>query len=185
MFLKVNIRPENRQDSEAINEVIRSAFENHPYSNHKEQFIVDQLRADAALSVSLVAEYEGNVIGHIAFSKVKIGSKECFWYGLAPVSVSPEYQKSGVGSQLIKAGIEAIKQQGARGCVLLGDPDYYERFGFKANDSLTLEGVPPEFFLSLSFTEALPSGKLPSGKLPSGKLPTGKVDYHQAFADNG
>ena len=170
MFLEVNIRSESIHDSEAIDNVISVAFENHPYSNHKEQFIVSQLRADSALSVSLVAEYEGKVVGHIAFSKVKISDKECSWYGLAPVSVYPEYQKSGIGSQLINAGLEAIKLQGAKGCVLLGEPDYYKRFGFEADKSLVLSGVPPEFFLGLSFGEHTPSGK---------------VEYHQAFANNG
>ena len=169
MFLKVNIRPENSKDSNTISEVISTAFKNHQYSNHKEQLIVEQLRESSALSVSLVAEYKGKLIGHIAFSKVKIGGQENSWYGLAPVSVIPEYQKSGVGSQLVNAGLEAIKVKGAEGCVLLGEPEYYKRFGFKAIDSLTLEGVPPEFFLSLNFR---------------GKIPIGKVSYHHAFQDN-
>lgn len=170
MILEVSVRPENSNDSEVINRVILSAFENHPHSNQKEQFIVSQLRDDSALDVSLVAVYEGKVIGHIAFSKVKINGSECSWYGLAPVSVSPVYQKSGVGSQLIKKGIEVIKEKGAEGCVLLGEPEYYERFGFKAVSSLVLEGVPPEYFLTFSFKEP---------------TPVGKVEYHQAFADNG
>ena len=166
----VNVRPENERDINAIEKVISSAFEKHPYSNHREQFIVSQLRVSSALSVSLVAEYDEKIIGHISFSIVKINGEECFWYGLAPVSVSPEHQKSGVGSQLIRAGLEAIKGKGARGCVLLGEPEYYEKFGFKAMDSLVLEGVPPELFLCLCFDEF---------------IPTGKVEYHQSFADNG
>ena len=170
MFLEVNVRPENTNDLETIENLISSAFENHPYSNHKEQFIVSQLRVSSALSVSIVAEHDEKIIGHIAFSAVKINGEECSWYGLAPVSVVPEQQKSGVGSQLIKAGLEAIKHKGAKGCVLLGEPEYYEKFGFRAVDSLVLEGVPPEFFLCLSFDEVIPSGK---------------VEYHQAFADNG
>ncbi|RLV57684.1 N-acetyltransferase [Parashewanella curva] len=135
----------------SINKVISAAFENHPYSNQKEHYIVSQLRDDSALDVSLVAIYQGEVIGHIAFSTVKINGNEYSWYGLAPVAVSPLYQKSGVGSKLIKKGTDVIKQKGAEGCFLLGEPNYYERFGFKAMSALVLEGVPPEYFLALSF----------------------------------
>ncbi len=169
MFLEVTVRPENPSNSEVISRVISSAFKNHLHSNQKEPDIVSQLRDSSVLTVSLVAVYEGKVIGHIAFSPVKINSNECFWYGLAPVSVSPEYQKSGVGSQLINTGIDAIKAQGAEGCVLLGEPEYYKRFGFEAVSSLVLEGVPPEYFLASRFKN---------------NIPEGKVEYHQAFADN-
>jgi len=169
MLLDVNVRSERSHDVKQIESIISSAFEKHQYSNHKEQFIVSQLRDDSALSVSLVAEYKEKIIGHIAFSNVKINNVDCSWYGLAPVSVCPEYQNSGVGSQLIYAGLEAIKKAGAKGCVLLGEPAYYQRFGFKAVDALILEGVPAEFFLSLNFDEFTPSGK---------------VEYHQAFQDN-
>ena len=169
MLLNVNIRPETSEDVKAIHNVTASAFENQAYSNQKEPFIVDQLRDSSALSVSLVAEHKGTVIGHIAFSKVTINHEDYSWYGLGPVSVSPEHQNAGVGSQLIKAGLAAIQQLGAQGCVLLGSPDYYGRFGFKAVDSLVLEGVPPEYFMSMCF---------------EGSLPSGNVTYHQAFADN-
>ncbi|WP_218938243.1 GNAT family N-acetyltransferase [Parashewanella tropica] len=170
MILEVSVRPENSNDSKAINKVISAAFDHHPHSNQKEQCIVSQLRDNSALDVSLVAVYEGVIIGHIAFSKVKINGNECSWYGLGPVAVSPVYQNYGVGSKLIKEGIKAIIEKGAEGCVLLGEPEYYERFGFKASSSLVLDGVPPEYFLVLSFKKYTHAGK---------------VEYHQAFVDNG
>lgn len=170
MSLEVIIRPESAADLDTIEVVIATAFEHHPYSNHKEQCIVAQLRESSALTVSLVAEHQGNVIGHIAFSAVTIGKKDCAWYGLAPVAVAPEHQGLGVGIELIQAGLAAIKQLGAKGCVLLGEPEYYQRFGFKAMESLVLEGVPAEYFLSLPFADLMPSGQ---------------VEFHQAFADNG
>lgn len=170
MNVDVNIRPETFDDSVKISEIIESAFQNHPHSNHKEQFIVSQLRDSSALSVSLVAEYDGELVGHIAFSEVKISNRECNWYGLAPVSVIPEYQNFGIGTKLIKSGLDLIKRKGAEGCVLLGDPNYYGRFGFKANPCLVLEGVPPEFFLTLNFGKSMPSGI---------------VEYHKSFAENG
>ena len=170
MYLEVTVRPERKADLDGINETISSAFLNHPHSNHKEHLIVSDLRESLSLDVSLVADVDDEVIGHIAFSKVMINGQDLSWYGLAPVSVHPKFQNSGVGSKLIRQGLETIKELGAKGCVLLGEPQYYERFGFKANASLILDGVRPEYFLTLSF---------------SGPLPSGKVGYNIAFANNG
>lgn len=131
---------------------------------------MDALRKENALDLSLVAEFDGKIVGHIAFSKVTIEGKNDDWYGLAPVSVLPEYEKMGIGSKLIMKGLERLKNLGANGCVLLGEPEYYNRFGFRQADQLTLEGVPAEYFLALSFQERSPSGK---------------VQYHDLFTKYG
>ncbi|MCC6346229.1 MAG: N-acetyltransferase [Nitrospirales bacterium] len=140
-----------QSDAELISGIIRAAFENHPHSNHTEQFIVNALRAAGALTLSLVAEVGGKVAGHIAFSPVAVSDGSCGWYGLGPVSVLPECQRQGIGKSLIHEGLSLLKASGARGCVLVGDPGYYERFGFRNSPKLTLEGVPQEFFLALPF----------------------------------
>jgi len=166
----ITVRPENRDDTASIEKIISSTFRDHPQSNQKEHFLVADLRNQGALTLSLVAVLSYKVVGHIAFSEVTINGKRQSWYGLAPVAVAPDDQKRGIGTKLITEGLAAIKKNGARGCVLLGEPEYYNRFGFTANAALTLPDVPPEFFLALSFCRNIPSGV---------------VAYHKAFAANG
>ena len=147
------IRNETAADVEAIFNVTKAAFENHPISRQTEQFIVNALRAANALTISLVAEVDGNVVGHIAFSPVTISDSSCDWYGLGPISVLPEYQKQGIGKALMQKGLSLLKALGAKGCALAGDPNYYERFGFKSLPELSHEGVPQEYFLALAFAK--------------------------------
>ena len=147
------IRNEKKSDIEVISEITIAAFKNCPHGNHTEQFIISALRADNALAVSLVAEIEGRVVGHIAFSPVTISGHSCDWYGLGPVSVLPEYQKQGIGKSLVHEGLRLLRVSGAKGVVLVGDPKYYERFGFRNLPDLILEGVPQEYFLALPFGE--------------------------------
>ena len=87
------IRNETSSDSEAISKVTTAAFKNLAISNHTEQYIISALRESKALTISLVAEIDGQVVGHIAFSPVTISDGTIGWYGLGPVSVLPEYQK--------------------------------------------------------------------------------------------
>jgi putative acetyltransferase len=165
--LMLIIRNEVASDIEPISDVTKAAFENHPYSNNTEQFIINALRAANALTVSLVAEIDGKLVGHIAFSPVTFSDKSENWYGLGPVSVMPDYQKQGIGTKLVNEGIGLLKDLGAQGCVLVGDPNFYKRFGFKSHDGLKHEGVPQENFLALSFCN---------------KIPAGIVEFHQAFS---
>jgi putative acetyltransferase len=152
------IRDEKNSDIEAISEITRAAFENHPISQHTEQFIVSALRAAGALTVSLVAEIEGKVVGHVAFSAVTIDGNDCGWYGVGPISVLPAYQNQGIGKSLMNEGMRRLKASGAKGCMLVGDPGYYKRFGFRNLPGLILEGVPAENFLALPFGENVPKG---------------------------
>ncbi len=145
------IHNETESDINAISDVTKAAFENHPISIHTEQFIINALRADNALTISLVAEVDGKVVGHIAFSKVTISDGSQNWYGLGPISVLPECQKQGIGKALMHEGLSQLKVLGAKGCALVGDPNYYERFGFRSLPELTHEGVPQENVLSLAF----------------------------------
>jgi len=161
------IRKENQSDIGAITDITKAAFGNHPYSQNTEQFIINALRAANALTLSLVAEMDGLLVGHIAFSPVTFTDGSQNWYGLGPVSVLPDYQKQGIGTKLVNQGLDLLKELGVRGCVLVGDPKYYERFGFKSPNDLKYEGVPQENFLALSFCN---------------RIPTGVVEFHQAFS---
>jgi len=161
------IRPEIPEDIEAIDSVTIAAFKGKPYSDETEHLIIHRLRESDALFLSLVAELNKRVVGHVAFSEVTIDGNYIGWYGLGPISVHPDFQKQGIGSMLIREGLNQIRERGAKGCVLEGDPNYYERFGFKSYVNFTYAGAPsPEFFMALSFTE---------------EIPTGKVEFHQAF----
>jgi putative acetyltransferase len=156
--LHMLIRPETPDDYEAIRDILIAAFANHPYSQQTEHFIVEALRAADAMTVGLVAESDGKVVGHIAFSAAPINGWDCGWYILGPVAVWPEHQRQGIGSRLVEEGLEAIRQRGARGCVLVGDPAFYVRLGFRNLPGLTMEGVPPRNILCLPMAEPIPQG---------------------------
>lgn len=168
----MNIRVETVLDINAIETLTYCAFEGHPHhevgAKPTEHLIVNRLRDAGALSLSLVAEDDSGIIGHVAFSLVTIEGTDN-WYGLAPVSVTPDRQGEGIGSRLIKAGLNILKEYGAGGCVLLGEPAYYTRFGFAAHPNLTLAGIPPEFFLVKSLCN------------DGSSIPHGDVTYHHAF----
>ncbi len=164
------IRKETTSDIEAISQFTTAAFRTLPISNRTEQFIIEALRAAGALTLSLVAEIDGRVVGHVAFSPVIISDGAKDWYGLGPVSVLPEYQKQGIGKSLINEGLSLLKQLNGKGCALVGDPNYYKWFGFKNFPELVYEGVPQEVFLALPFNE---------------KIPQGILVFHEGFLANG
>lgn len=155
--MTLTIRAETPADVDTIRQVTAAAFEHAPHTSHTEQFIVDALRRAGHLSVSLVAEEAGLVVGHVALSPVMLSCGEPGWFGLGPISVLPECQGRGVGSALMQAALAELRRRGAAGCVLVGEPAYYRRFGFAARSELVLPGVPPEYFLALNFTGAWPS----------------------------
>jgi len=152
------IRKEVQSDVGAISDITKAAFEHHPYSNNTEQFIINALRAANALTISLVAEVDGKLVGHIAFSPVTFSDGSENWYGLGPISVEPDYQKQCVGTELVNEGLHLLKNLGDEGCVLVGNPNYYKRFGFRSSNGLKHEGVPQENFLALAFCNRIPAG---------------------------
>jgi putative acetyltransferase len=167
---KIVIRDETKADAAVITEVTVAAFETMEISNHTEQFIIEALRSARALTLSLVAEVDGRVVGHIAFSPVAISDGTKNWYGLGPISVLPEYQRRGIGKALIQEGLSRLKNLNAKGCCLVGHPQYYRKFGFQNVTGLVHEGVPQEVFFSLSF---------------GGHFPQGDVMFHEGFKANG
>ena len=166
----VLIRDEQPADITVISEVTIAAFESMEISNHTEQFIVEALRAANALDISLVAEADDRVVGHIAFSPVTMSDSTKGWYGLGPVSVHPDFQRQGIGKALIHEGLSRLKNIGAKGCCLVGHPQYYRQFGFENVEGLILEGVPKDVFFVLSF---------------DGRIPQGHVMFHEAFSTDG
>lgn len=165
--MTIRIRSELRSDEEAIEAVTIAAFLEAEHASHNEQDIVRALRRSGALAVSLVAVDEhGRIIGHVAISPVRISDGSRDWYGLGPISVQPAVQRQGVGSELMDKALAELRERGAAGCVLVGDPRYYGRFGFRAEPALVYPGVPPEYFQALRWR---------------GEWPRGTVTYHEAF----
>ncbi|WP_058835651.1 GNAT family N-acetyltransferase [Luteimonas abyssi] len=152
------IREETGDDLDAIRDVVRRAFVDAPGEGRLETRIVDALRADGALSVSLVAAIDGRIAGHAGFSPAHPARAAGDWYVLAPVAVAPADQGHGVGTALVSAGLRMLRERGARGCVVLGDPAYYARFGFRATPGFTLAGAPDGAFQALPFDASADEG---------------------------
>lgn len=165
--MNIHLRKEQEGDIEEIHALTIAAFLNAPHTSHTEQFIVKQLRDAGALAISIVAEVPVRIVGHVALSPVEISDGCTGWYGLGPISVAPELQGRGIGSQLTREAERELRNIRANGCVLLGDPEYYRRFGFKPMAGLILPDVPPEYFQALHL---------------NGTLPQGVVTYHKAFS---
>lgn len=165
--MQVHLRPEQPGDAQAIHDLTAEAFRAAPHASGTEQFIVRELRRAGALTVSLVAVLGEDIVGHVAISPVILSDGSPGWAGLGPVSVLPRLQGRGIGSMLVREALRLLEQQGAAGCVVLGEPAYYGRFGFRADPLLVLEGVPPEYFQALRFR---------------GPAAQGEVRYHPAFS---
>ena len=159
------IRTETAADAPAIDTLLRTAFAGQPHSRQTEHLIVAGLRQAQALSLGLVADIDGRIAGYIAFSPVRIDGAPR-WYGLGPVAVLPHDQHRGVGSALVRAGLEQLRGLGASGCVVVGEAAWYRRFGFHPWPDLAVDGVPNGFFLAQAF---------------DGEPPKGRVTYHPAF----
>jgi len=163
----MQIRPERPEDIDTIRNLTAAAFKDMIYSSQTEAAIVDVLRSAGALTLSLVAIQENELVGHVAFSPVTINGEAKGWYGLGPVSVRPDRQRRGIGQALIRDGLNHLRRMDAQGCVVLGDPGYYSRFGFMSDPRLRYGDAPPEYFQCLGFTAAIPRGE---------------VAYHSAFS---
>lgn len=162
----MRIRPELPDDAAAIHALTARAFLGKSFSDGTEAHVVDGLRAANALTISLVVEDQGEILGHVAFSPVTIDGQPGAWFALGPVSVTPARQRQGIGTLLIETGLSQLRDLGAAGCVLLGDPAYYQRFGFVGDSALRYRDVDPKFVQRVCF---------------AGEVPTGEVEFHPAF----
>jgi putative acetyltransferase len=164
---RLQIEPERPGYATEIGKITTAAFAPMPFSDGDEARVIDALREAGGLTISLVAIAAGReLVGHIAFSAVRIDGRPGDWYGLGPVSVAPGKQRRGIGSALIHTGLDRLRDLKAAGCVLLGNPDYYRRFGFLSDPTMTYQGQPNPYFQHLLLT---------------GPLAKGDVRFHPAF----
>ena len=154
------IRIETPADILGVRAVNEAAFE-----TSAEAALVDALRENGKFTLSLIAEVEGEIAGHILFTDIEMdpGGAEPRMLGLAPMAVLPGMQGKGIGSALVRRGLEDCRELGYRGVVVLGHPDYYPRFGFapaSGHGISCVYEVPDEVFMAV----ALGSAELPRGR---------------------
>ncbi len=166
----MQIRLEQPADVAAVHAVNQSAFE-----TSAEADLVDSLRARAKPIISLVADDHGTIVGHILFSPVMLtGHGGLALMGLAPMAVVPARQRRGIGSALIRGGLDRCRQYACDAIVVLGHPEYYPRFGFAPASAFGLTSeydVPDEVFMVLELNQGVLRGK------------SGVIRYHAAFAN--
>ncbi len=155
--MELHIRPETPDDHAAIYDLTKRAFAPMPYAGGDEQDLINQLRDAGALTISLVAELDGRIVGHVAFSPAFAEDGAEGWYALGPVSAEPELKHQGIGSTVIKAGLAMLRERDAAGCVLVGNLAYYSRFGFQPFPELCPKGEPAEYFQILPLRSAEPN----------------------------
>lgn len=160
----MGIRTERPGDETPIARLLYAAFHNHPQhppgAEPVEHEIVARLRADAALALSLVAEADGDIVGHLALSPARVGASGPGWLLLGPLGVLPARQGQGIGSALVRQALGRLAGTGPTGVVLVGDPGFYGRFGFAAVPGLGWPGVPQRYVLAVSFGQIRPVGDI-------------------------
>ncbi len=167
----MNIRSEQPADHDAVRLINTAAFESPAEAN-----LVDALRSNASPLISLVAESDqAEIVGHILFSPATLAEHpDDLIMGLAPMAVTPARQRQGIGSALVREGLEQCSQLGALAVVVLGHPAYYPRFGFAPASRLNIDSdydVPDDVFLAMELQPGAMSGK------------AGRIEYHEAFRD--
>jgi len=158
--LRIKTRKENNSDHDTIRSVTEIAFRGKPYAGGDEQIVIDRLRKSGKLALSDVALIDDVAVGHIAFSPAKASDNSQPWFALGPVSVLPEYQGNGIGSKLILEGLAQIEKQGALGCVLTGNPNYYRKFDFDLAPEHAPSDEDRDHFMMRCFTNFKPRGPL-------------------------
>lgn len=152
------IRTETPNDIPAIRRIITEAMRLLPEATGTEAAIVDRLRADGALMLSLVAEDGGIPVGHLAASAGRVGPQGG-WGLIGPLAVTPPRHRQGIGSALMTEALRRLRTT-CRGAALVGDPGYYRRFGFRPFPGLGIPGIPPGVVLALPFDDGEPQGEL-------------------------
>ncbi len=162
----MTIRTERPEDNKLIANVIDKAFAGMPYADGDEAALMEKLRIHHALTLSLVAEVNGELIGQVAFSPARTSEYASGWFTLGPLAVLPAYQRQGVGSRLVEQGLAMLMQDNALGCILTGNLAYYRRFGFEPAPA----NAPEEKYAKHFMIKRL-----------RGTWPKGRLDFHPVF----
>lgn len=164
---KFLLRAETASDVDAIAELILEAYQLQAHSNQSEASMVEHLRQADALTLSLLAQTGDRLVGHLVVAPVTISGGAPGWFSIGPLSVAPDFHGQGIGSSLVWQGLRTMRQRGAAGCVVLGEPAYFGRFGFRSTPALNLAGAPAGCFLARPYERV---------------VPLGEVSFHAAFS---
>ena len=151
------IREEEAGEESAIHAMMLRAFEGHPYSDGDEADVIDRLRADGDLLLSLVAVEDDKILAQASYSKAMLSNGEEGWMVIGPIAVDPACQGRGIGRALIEEGEMRLKNAGAKGITVLGDPQLYAHFGFIQFTPMKLEGELGEYLQVKSFGADIPA----------------------------
>lgn len=158
------IRDEHPDDISLISHIHYTAFQGHPAhapgAEPVEHRIVEQLRASNALTLTLVAEVDGEIAGHSALSPAALGQTRSGWFLFGPIGVLPRFQGRGIGSALVRETLRRMRDQRASGIVLVGDPGFYTRFGFANAAGLVYRGVPDQYVLAACLGDTIAQGEI-------------------------
>ncbi|KGK56749.1 N-acetyltransferase [Xanthomonas cannabis] len=165
--MSILIREASEGDAAAIEILTMVAFMRDEHSRHDEQHVIAALREDGALALSLVADHDGYVVGHLAVSPVALSDGSSGWFALGPLAVGPGHQRQGLGTRLVRAALASLRERGAAGCVVDGEPGFFRRFGFAVEPGLGMPDVPASVLQALAFGDRL--------------VPLADVTYHPAF----
>ena len=174
--MKINIRQETPSDYGVVSQIIEAAFRDDPHGDHTEHHLVERLRKSDEFipELSLVAEVDGEIVGHILLTKIKIKNKQATFHSLAlaPVSVKPSFQKKGIGAELIRAAHRKAKELGHQSIVLVGHENYYPKFGYELTSKYGIElpfEAPDENCMVIELEDGALQGV------------SGMVEYSQVF----
>lgn len=156
----MHIRKEQKADYDTIHALTRDAFAPMAFSDGTEADLITALRDQGNLTLSLVADQDGVVVGHVAFSPVTIAGRHDGWFGLGPIAVRTDLQKRGIGTALMTEGLNQLRAAGARGCALIGNPAVYQGMGFENDPKITYRDVPPKNVMRLILAGQSPAGEL-------------------------
>lgn len=154
--MTVQIRSERFDDHQAIQDVTQRAFATMAYSDGDEQELIGRFRDAGVLALSLVAELDGRIVGQITLTPAQAADGRAGWYAIGPVAVEPDLKHQGIGSALIGSAIDWLNAQSAAGCVLVGNPAYYGRFGFRLFPELAPPGQPAQYYQILPLAVSEP-----------------------------
>lgn len=170
----MEIRKETPADFDAIMNVTLAAARQHQVGKQNGYFTLNALRKAGLLTLSLVAEIEGTIVGHVAFCPVHVSGGDKGWYALGPVSVLPECLSQGIRKAMIAEGLEMLRQMHGKGVALVGDPDYFKPLGFMSAPQMASAKDMADEFLIMSFDDRMPYGRF---EFPDGFLPSQQVAH--------
>lgn len=156
----MKIREEALRDAQAVFDLTQAAYAPMPFADGNEADLPARLRADGMLTLALVAEEAGRIVGEVAFSPAALSGSDGQWHALGPISVAPDRQRQGIGRALVAEGLSRLRAAGSDGVVLIGNPEVYHHYGFASFPGLTYRDLDTSLVMAHAFGDRQPSGEI-------------------------